>query len=171
MQTREGYTLSKVACTPCNPCKGYTFSKVACNPPGGVHADPLYYVESTPAARTPQGVELGWAAPNVHTPQGATRNVPSIRTPKNAVPRYEAGDVMRVCESCRHWDPEAYAFENHFASGRLCSHRDPYEPDLSPYHGHPAYPFITHSGACCRAWECLTFEQQIEAASVEGRLF
>lgn len=79
--------------------------------------------------------------------------------------------AVSTCGNCRHYDDTAYAFENHWASGRICERRDPYQPDLSPYHTHPRYPHVTHSGSCCRAWEELTLDQQIVAGSREGRLF
>lgn len=81
-------------------------------------------------------------------------------------------EPMRLlCRFCRHYDDTAYAFENHSASGRICERRDPYEPDLSPFHSHPRFPHVTHDGSCCRAWEPMTVEQSIEAGAQSGRLF
>lgn len=79
--------------------------------------------------------------------------------------------TRHTCEWCRHYDETAYAFDNHHASGRLCKHRDPYQPDLSPFRNHPSFPFITHAGSCCRAFADLTFDQNELRAHDAGRLF
>ena len=76
-----------------------------------------------------------------------------------------------ICKECRHYDETAYAFDNHHASGRFCYNRDPYEPDLSPFHTHSEFPFVTHSSSCCRAWQPLTFQERVTAGNAEGRLF
>ena len=79
--------------------------------------------------------------------------------------------IDAFCEKCRWYDKTAYAYENHSASGRICEHRDPYEPDLSPFRNHPRFPFIASSGTSCRAWEPHTFDQRVDIGNSEGRLF
>lgn len=75
-----------------------------------------------------------------------------------------------TCRECRYYREDAYAF-GPFASGRVCSNRDPYQPDLSPFQGDPRMPYLTHAASCCRSWAAETFDQQVARGAEQGRLF